>query len=143
MPDVGGRRLPRLFRKIHFSLRVVVHLAFSLPVRRLREDLTDVEAWMFFLMLPCWCLTLPLCGGVAGHRVTRRWIGIWGVIGNRCIGSMSPGAIAVLIRLNAQSLRQGIPFLFDVHFTWVVVGSCHVLHELWCYCHWCLAIMRL
>ena len=25
-------------------------------------------------MLPCWCLTLPLRGGVAGHRVTRQRI---------------------------------------------------------------------
>ena len=72
--DVVGRRLPRLYRKIPFALRIEVQRAFDLPLRRLREDSGDIGAWMLFFMFPCWCLTLPLRGGVAGHRATRQRI---------------------------------------------------------------------
>ena len=69
--DVVGRRLPRLYRKIPFALRAEAQRAFLLPLRRLRENSRDVGAWMLFLMFPCWCLALPFCGGVAGHRCGR------------------------------------------------------------------------
>ena len=69
-----GRRLPRLYWKTPFAFPIKVKRAFSLPLRRLREQSRDVGAWMFFLMLSCWCLTRPLRGDVAGHRVTRQRI---------------------------------------------------------------------
>ena len=71
---VVGRRLPRLYRRIPFAFREEMQRAFSLPLRRLCDDIQDVGAWAVFIMLPLWCLALPLRGGVAGHRVTRKRI---------------------------------------------------------------------
>ena len=70
--DEGGRRLPRLYRKIPSALRVEAQRAFRLPLRRLHEDSMDMGAWTLFLMFSSWCFALPLRGGVAGHRVTRQ-----------------------------------------------------------------------
>ena len=72
--DVIGRRLPRLYRKIPFALRVEAQRAYSLSFWRLREDSGDVEAQMIFLIFPCRYLALLLRGGVAGHHVTRQRI---------------------------------------------------------------------
>ena len=48
--------------------------AYSLPLRRLLVDDGDIGAWRLLVMLPLWCLALPLHGGVAGHRITRKRI---------------------------------------------------------------------
>ena len=44
MSAVVGRRLPRLYRKLPFALRVEMQRAYSLPLRRLLVDGEDIGA---------------------------------------------------------------------------------------------------
>ena len=48
---------------------------------------------------------------------------------------MSPGAIVPLIHLLVERPTLGVPYLFNVPFTWVVVASWRGLPELWCHDH--------
>jgi hypothetical protein len=57
-----------LYNRIPIALQRDVQAVFHFPLDNLAHDPYNMVVWHLLLLLPQWCLILPLHGGATGHR---------------------------------------------------------------------------